>query len=117
MGGERVRARKKNRQLISGSRASDGVGGGGNEIAGLLMFGGALAAAAFVAVVSFAFNKNKTKDAAIHPKPKPRHQQQLSLENSEEDDHEIETIQEGLGALLQPSTTPTNDGDASASAG
>ncbi|KAJ1402386.1 putative transmembrane protein [Sesbania bispinosa] len=102
MAEERVRT-KKNRHLISG--------GGGNGVAGLVVFGGALAVAGFIAVASFATNKNKkTKAPLTKPIPQP---QQLSLDNDckSQDDHEIETTQ-GLRFLLPHSATPTNEEDA-----
>ncbi|KAL2345447.1 hypothetical protein Fmac_006732 [Flemingia macrophylla] len=54
--------------------------GGEGGITGLLVFGGALAFAGFMAVASFASNKQKAKDH--HPKPKPKPQQ----------DHDIDTL-------------------------
>ncbi|XP_029130006.1 uncharacterized protein LOC114916758 [Cajanus cajan] len=65
-------------------------------IAGLLVFGGALAFAGFMAVASFASNKRKPKDH----QPKP---QQLLLE-----DHHIDTTQT-LTSLIQDSTIPHGD--------
>lgn len=131
MGEERVRRRmgnnrrKKNRQLMSGDRVISDGGGGGNGIAGLVVFGGALAVASFIAVVirSLAINKNNsTKGPVTDPNPKPK-PEQPSVDNngcnSKSQDgttHQIEAIHGqglGLAALLQPSTTPTNDnGDA-----
>ncbi|XP_045787335.1 uncharacterized protein LOC123882595 [Trifolium pratense] len=98
MGDEKLRMKsnhkKKNENLISRNVSEGGSrGGGGNEIAGLV-----LAVAGFIAVVSLSLiNKNRKKGFESNPKPKP-------LKNQE--DQEIETNQ-GLHILLQPSSSTT----------
>ncbi|GAU31635.1 hypothetical protein TSUD_38320 [Trifolium subterraneum] len=98
MGDERMRMKtnhkKKNKNLIS-HNVSDGSsrGGGNNGIAGLV-----LAVAGFIAIVSLSLiNKNRTKGSESNPKPKPLKKQE---------DQEIE-INQGLHALLQPSSSTT----------
>lgn len=76
-------------------------------VAGLLVFGGALAIAGFMAVASFASNKDKAKGKGTYDhQPKP---QQLLLEDDgfkSEDHHETT---QSLDSLVQDSTT--QDGD------
>ncbi|KAJ1412595.1 hypothetical protein SESBI_20324 [Sesbania bispinosa] len=79
--------------------------GGEGGITGLLVFGGALAIAGFMAVASFARNKNKAK-GAHHHQPKP---QQLLLNDDgckSEDNHETTQT---LTSLLQHSTPQLGD--------
>lgn len=77
-------SKKKNQVSISSGR-----GGGG--IAGLLVFGGALAVSGLIAVASFASNKNK----AERPKTPV----------GEPEPQESDDTTEGLPSLLQDSTT------------
>lgn len=73
------------RRMIFHPLSSLSIGGEGG-IAGLIVFGGALAIAGFMAVASFASNKNKAKDTHDH-KHKPK---QLSLDErgcKAEEDH------------------------------
>ncbi|CAL0300242.1 unnamed protein product [Lupinus luteus] len=104
---ERVRKRnkdgKKNSQIIfTGSLGS----GGGNGIAGLLVLGGAVAVAGFVAVSSlhsFVTNRFKTKAnvSVTEPEPKP---QNLSLVDNSKSQYHNDHHENGV--------TPNNDGDA-----
>ncbi|KAK2403558.1 hypothetical protein QL285_052981 [Trifolium repens] len=88
--------KKKNKNLISHD-VTHGVNRGG-DIAGLV-----LAVAGFIVVVSLSLiNKNRTKGSESNPKPKPLKKQE---------DQEIETNQ-GLHALLQPSSSTTTIKDA-----
>lgn len=81
--------------------------GGEGGIAGLFVFGGALAIAGFMAVASFASNKQKAK--ATHDqqtKPKP---QQLLLDEHEcksEDDHDTT---QSLTSLVKNSSIGNRD--------
>lgn len=102
MGDEKLRMRnnhRKKKENITCRNGRGGGGGGGNDIAGLVV-----AAVGFIAVVTFSIIKHTTK-----PKPKPQNSLDQKCDNSIED-HEIETNQ-GLHALLQPSTTTTKDED------
>lgn len=95
---------KEGRRKIIHPFSSLSIGGEGG-IAGLLVFGGALAIAGFMAVTSFATNKNKAK-GTHHHQPKP---QQLLLDDDScksEDSHETT---KSLASLLQHSTP--QDGD------
>ncbi|KAK7284621.1 hypothetical protein RJT34_19370 [Clitoria ternatea] len=65
--------------------------GGEGGIPGLLVFGGALAIAGFVAVVSFTTNKRKTKANHDHP-PKPKPQQLLLDEDGCKSQEDHDTI-------------------------
>ncbi|CAK8572768.1 unnamed protein product [Lathyrus sativus] len=89
---------KKKKENITG-RKGGGGGGGGNDIAGLIV-----AVVGFIAVVTFSITKHRTK-----PKPKPQNSLDQKC-NKNIEDHEIET-NEGLHALLQPSTIITKDED------
>lgn len=62
--------------------------GGEGGITGLLVFGGALAIAGFMAVTSFGTKKHKKK--SIHP-----HQQQYLLDDDEKDSLQYSTTQFG----------------------
>ncbi|CAI8603750.1 unnamed protein product [Vicia faba] len=104
MGDEKSRMgnnhKKKKENITSrNGRGGGNGGGGGNDIAGLVV-----AAVGFIAVVTFSIIKHRTK-----PKPKPQNSLDQKCDTSIED-HEIETNQ-GLHALLQPSTNTTKDLD------
>ncbi|KAG4394016.1 hypothetical protein AAZX31_03G196300 [Glycine max] len=91
-------ARKKIHPLIR----SLSIGGEGG-IAGLVVFGGALAIAGFMAVASFASNKNKAKDTHDDhqpPKPKPKPQQLLLEEHICKSEEDHDTTQ-SLTSLIQ----------------
>jgi len=83
--------------------------GGEGGIAGLFVFGGALAIAGFMAVASFASNKQKAKgthDQQTKAKHKP---QQLLLDEHEcksEDDHETT---QSLASLIKNSSIQNGD--------
>ncbi|OIV90981.1 hypothetical protein TanjilG_16941 [Lupinus angustifolius] len=105
---ERVRRRKKdgrkNSQIIFTGSLSGG--GGGNGIAGLLVLGGAVAVAGYVAVSSLhSFItkriKAKTKVSVTDPESKP---QQLSLVDNCKSQYHNDDHENGV--------TPNNDGDA-----
>lgn len=104
MGDKKVRMRKKHSELLRGS-----VSHTGNGIGGLVVFGGALAVAGFIAITRFLNKKNKNTNSSITPKPEP---QQLSSEIAfkSQEDHEIETIK-ALNSLPQVQES-SNDADA-----
>ncbi|XP_027349402.1 histone-lysine N-methyltransferase SETD1B-like [Abrus precatorius] len=81
--------------------------GGEGGIVGLLVFGGALAIAGFMAVASFASKKRKGKGTHDH-QPKPKQQHILLDQNGckSEEDHEITQT---LTSLLQHSTIHHED--------
>lgn len=88
---------ERKRQLVISSSVSNG-----NGIAGLLVFGGALVVAGFIALSSFATNRNKAKGKSDLTEPEPKPQQLSSDDNiksQDHDDHETEN-------------TPNNDEDA-----
>ncbi|KAG4916651.1 hypothetical protein JHK87_054208 [Glycine soja] len=91
--------KKKMHPLIS----SLSIGGDGG-IAGLFVFGGALALAGFMAVGSFASKKHKAKGTHDdhQPKPKPKPQQLLLEEHGCKTDHEEDRdTTQNLTSLIQ----------------
>lgn len=91
--------KKKMHPLIS----SLSIGGDGG-IAGLFVFGGALALAGFMAVGSFASKKHKAKGTHDdhQPKPKPKPQQLLLEEHGCKTDHEEDRdTTQSLTSLIQ----------------
>ncbi|TKY61755.1 gar2 protein [Spatholobus suberectus] len=95
--------KKKIHPLISLS-----IGGEGG-IAGLFVFGGALAIAGFMAVASFASNKHKAKGTHDHqPKPKPKPQQVLLDEHGCKSEEDHDTTQ-SLTSFIQHSTIQHGD--------
>ncbi|RDX63630.1 hypothetical protein CR513_57917, partial [Mucuna pruriens] len=88
---------KKKSHLPLSSISISGEGG----IAGLFVFGGALAIAGFMAVASFASNKDKAKETHDHqPKPKP---QQLLLDEHGCKIEEDQDTNKTLTSLIQHS--------------
>ncbi|KAK7379012.1 hypothetical protein VNO80_04463 [Phaseolus coccineus] len=83
--------------------------GGEGGIAGLFVFGGALAIAGFMAVASFASNKQEAKgthDQQTKPKPKP---QQLLLDEHECKSEEDHDTTQSLTSLIKNSSIQNGD--------